>query len=294
MATCFVTTSNYANPSFWGSISESASGHTLDFTQLPSWFVVSVEPASSIIWIWDGSTWRAITEAGGGGFASLGSPTELHYFDENLVGDAQAKLPGSDGADTLITGDGADTIEGGLGDDSISASGGNDNINAGDGNDSVWGGDGADTILGGAGDDTLSGNAGNDTISGGDGEDRITAGSGNDTVDGGIGNDTIAGDDFIATGPNLIVNGSFEDTTGMSSMPLGHSAWGGTMTGWTDANGYRIDIQMDDGAGHPVGHVRKEQADRSLRDVAFVQMPGVLVQQKPKVAGGIGEALVRE
>ena len=109
--------------------------------------------------------------------------------------------------------------------------------------------DGADVIRAGDGDDTINAGDGADVIFGGAGNDGITAGSGNDTVDGGIGNDTIAGDDFIATGPNLIVNGSFEDTTGMSSMPWGHSAWGGTMTGWTDANGYRIDLHNDGRGG---------------------------------------------
>jgi Ca2+-binding RTX toxin-like protein len=233
MATYIITTSNYADPSFWGSISESASGHTLDFTALPSWFVISVEPASSIIWIWDGSTWRAITEAGGGGFASLGSPTELHYFNEILVGDAQANLLGSDGADTLITGDGTDTIEGGLGDDSISAGGGSDNINAGGGNDIVWGGDGNDTMLGGAGNDTLSGEAGADTIDGGDGADQIQGGQGGDSIAGGAGNDFILGDGqwYTISGYASVSNGVATDLTVINSADGPIELW------WIDGTG---------------------------------------------------------
>jgi Ca2+-binding RTX toxin-like protein len=200
------------------------SGHTLDFTALPSWFVVSVEPASSIIWIWDGSTWRAITEAGGGGFASLGSPTELHYFTEILVGDAQANLLGSDGADTLITGAGNDTIEGGLGNDSISAGGGND---------IVWGGDGNDTILGGAGNDTLSGEAGADTIDGGDGADQIQGGQGGDSIAGGAGDDFILGDgQWYTIGDHASVsNGAATDLTVINSADGPINLW------WIDGTG---------------------------------------------------------
>jgi len=224
MASYTITTSNYADPSFWSSISVSSSGHTLDFTQLPSWFVIVVEPASSVIWIWDGSTWLSITEAGGGGFASLGSPTELHYFNEILVGDAQANLLGSDGADTLITGDGADTIEGGLGDDSISAGGGSD---------IVWGGDGADTILGGADNDTLSGNAGADTIDGGDGNDQIQGGQGGDSLAGGAGDDFILGDGQWYT----IGDHASGSTGAATTLTVTNSADGPIQLWWIDGTG---------------------------------------------------------
>jgi Ca2+-binding RTX toxin-like protein len=116
------------------------------------------------------------------------------------------------------------------------------------GNDSITGSTNADDVYGGSGNDTINAQGGADTLFGRDGADRINAGSGNDTADGGTGNDTIAGDDFGATGLNLIVNGSFENKTGMFAMPWGHSAWGGSITGWTDANGYRID-RHNDGRG---------------------------------------------
>lgn len=45
-------------------------------------------------------------------------------------------------------------------------------------------------------------------------------------------------------GDNLIINGSFEDTTGMSEQEYGYQG-GGVIPGWTDKDGYRIDVHND-------------------------------------------------
>lgn len=91
--------------------------------------------------------------------------------------------------------------------------------------------------------------AGNDTIDGGDGNDLIYGNEGADSLSGGIGDDTVAGDDFSGNGPNLIVNGSFEDTTGMNLAGYGYNDSDGSVTGWTDANGFAIDFHNDERGG---------------------------------------------
>lgn len=108
-----------------------------------------------------------------------------------------------------------------------------DSVRAGDGNDTIWAGDGDDTVHGEAGDDLFDLGSGNNVAFGG---------TGSDTINGGWLNDTISGDDFIATGPNLIANGSFEDTTGMSPAFYGFFGPGGSAPGWTDANGNQIEF----------------------------------------------------
>ncbi|MDX5402824.1 MAG: hypothetical protein LPK02_11570, partial [Rhodobacterales bacterium] len=115
-----------------------------------------------------------------------------------------------------------------------------DSLRAGDGNDTIWSNNGSDSI---------HGEAGNDFIYTGDGDNVIFGGAGSDTVVAEYGNDTISTDDLIATGPNLIVNGSFEDTTGMWSTGYGFTNTNGTVTGWTDANGKQIDFHTDERGG---------------------------------------------
>ncbi len=92
---------------------------------------------------------------------------------------------------------------------------------------------------------------GNDTLSGGEGDDLIYGETGNDSILGGSGNDTLFGDDAAggtATGPNLIVNGSFEDTSGMTATGYGFVG-NGAIPGWTDANGRQIDVHNDNRDG---------------------------------------------
>ncbi len=88
--------------------------------------------------------------------------------------------------------------------------------------------------------------AGDDTIFGGTGDDTIFGNGGDDQIDGGTGNDTIYGDGGTggATG-NLIQNGSFEDTSGMSSTSYGFVDTGG-IPGWTTKDPHdEIDIHND-------------------------------------------------
>ena len=131
MTTYSVTPANYNNSAFWSAISESASGHVLDFTGLPSSFMASVQPTNNIIWIWDGSAWSSIGEAGAGTTFTLGAPTDLDFFTEVRVGDATAELLGSFGNDTLISGSANDAVDGSSGNDLIQTAAGNDSI-AGD------------------------------------------------------------------------------------------------------------------------------------------------------------------
>ncbi len=108
--------------------------------------------------------------------------------------------------------------------------------------------DNNDAILPGeyGNDDIIVAGAGDDTIVAGDGNDEVYAGSGNDTVNGGDGNDYIRGDNSgaYATG-DLITNGSFEDTTGMSESSYGYNEYG-QMPGWTlsDPN-VKVDVHDD-------------------------------------------------
>ncbi|MEC7760731.1 MAG: Hint domain-containing protein [Pseudomonadota bacterium] len=89
-----------------------------------------------------------------------------------------------------------------------------------------------------------SGSSVKQVIYGHGGDDYLQGGSTGDELYGGAGDDTLIGEAFAATGPNLIVNGSFEDTTGMTDV-----AWGmrgtGMIPGWTESNGYVVDLHDD-------------------------------------------------
>ncbi|WP_298494445.1 Hint domain-containing protein [uncultured Maritimibacter sp.] len=82
------------------------------------------------------------------------------------------------------------------------------------------------------------------SLAGGGGHDYLQGGMSGDTIYGGSGNDTIIGEGYAATGANLIANGSFEDTTGMTATVYGDMG-SGTVPGWTEANGYDIDFHSD-------------------------------------------------
>jgi Ca2+-binding RTX toxin-like protein len=92
---------------------------------------------------------------------------------------------------------------------------------------------------------------GNDTLIGGAGDDLIYGEQGDDSIEGNSGNDTLFGDspaEGTSIGPNLIVNGSFEDTSGMATTGYGFEGEG-EIPGWTDANGQDIDVHNDDRGG---------------------------------------------
>lgn len=99
-------------------------------------------------------------------------------------------------------------------------------------------------------DDIIAANAGNDTVLAGDGDDIVFGGDGDDTIFGGAGDDILFGN-----GPNsvqvkdLIVNGSFEDTTGMSTTGYGFVGTG-SIPGWTTLDpDQEIDIHNDNRGG---------------------------------------------
>jgi len=174
MTTYTVTTANYNSAAFWSSISESSAGHTLDFTGLPSTFIVSVQPSSNVIWIWDGAGWNSIGEAGSGSNFNLGTPTDMDFFTEVLTGSAGGSIEGTNAADTLVSGFGNTAINGGNGDDLIDAGGGQDNIDGGGGNDTIDAGSGNDSVQSGQGDDLVETGSGNDTVAVSDDHDNDT------------------------------------------------------------------------------------------------------------------------
>lgn len=104
-------------------------------------------------------------------------------------------------------------------------------------------------------DDIVDAQGGDDTILSGEGDDDIYAGAGDDVVEGGTDNDIIRGDSALTgggsgtpTGPNLIVNGSFEDTTGLTTTGYGFVGEG-SLPGWTEDNGEQIDVHSDGRGG---------------------------------------------
>ena len=177
--------------------------------------------------------------------------------DDSVFGESgNDTLKGEDGNDMLSGGTGDDKLYGGVGDDLIIGGKGNDSVEASMGEDVVYGGDGNDDIWGGVDDDVLLGGEGDDIIDGGNnnqnglsGDDLIYGGGGKDTIDGGEGDDTIYGGNGGAAGPNLIVNGSFEDTTGMDATGYGFKGAGGNVVGWSDDNGTDIDFHSNGRGG---------------------------------------------
>ena len=170
-----------------GAINHSGTGHTLDFSSLPSNFSVDFYPDMDRVLISDGTSNFTIGDGGFGGAADAtsGGTTQPNYFT-NVVG--------SDGADVIDASGGNDTLSGGGGDDFLSGHAGNDNLRGGEGSDQLVGGDdslfgneGDDTLVGGAGDDLLQGEEGNDSIVGGAGDDTVNISdfAENDSIDGG-------------------------------------------------------------------------------------------------------------
>ena len=257
MTTYTVTTANWNKPAFWSSVSEATGGHTLDFSALPSTYTVDIDKATGRIILTDGTTTFTVGEAGYGGAsdATLGGGTLLDYFETLTFGDGAHSVTGDADAETLTTGSGNDTIFYGDGADTVRAGDGDDLIDDAPGLDSsptgslVFAEGGNDTAYGTAGDDTLQGGIGDDFLGGDGGNDHIFGGDGADTILGGTGNDRITSDDFTPTGPNLIVNGSFEDTTGTNPVTFGFQGVGGTIPGWTDTTGQTIDLHNDGRGG---------------------------------------------
>lgn len=141
--------------------------------------------------------------------ASHGSELFAQPFDlEGYVLDA--RVNGSNAAETLQGHAGNDTLVGNDGDDSIAGDAAYDELNGGDGNDTLVGGDGNDTLYGSTGDDLLQGGDGNDYLFGGPGMDALHGGAGNDTLFGISGQVLLGedGDDHLsANGESILCDG---------------------------------------------------------------------------------------
>ncbi|MCA8869724.1 MAG: Hint domain-containing protein [Rhodobacteraceae bacterium] len=158
--------------------------------------------------------------------------------------------------DVVYGGEGDDLIYGGDGDDVLfgdSTLGGSETSGgSGSGSGSGCGGSGSgssydDVIHGGAGNDIIYGQQGDDVLTGGEGDDFIVGGAGDDCVSGDAGDDILFGDgaNHPSDTPNLIVNGSFEDLTGLTESTFGYVGIGG-VPGWTSADpALGIDIHGD-------------------------------------------------
>ena len=140
MTTYVVTTSNWNDPFFWSSISESGPGHTLDFSALSSNFSINFDADGNTTALSDGTTTFTIGEPGTGGTdANLGGTSDWSFFNTVF---------GSQGDDTQFGGTGLDVLSSERGDDSLFGGGDNDTLNAGTGNDYLEGGDGNDELVG--------------------------------------------------------------------------------------------------------------------------------------------------
>jgi len=106
--------------------------------------------------------------------------------------------------------------------------------------------DNGDAILPGAtpDSDVIDALGGDDTVLAGNEDDTIFAGSGNDSVEGGGGNDVIFGDSNLDDAVNLIENGSFEDTSGLTATGYGFVG-NGSLPGWTESNDADIDVHSN-------------------------------------------------
>ena len=113
--------------------------------------------------------------------------------DQVIGSEANDRLRGYAGGDTINAGGGADFADGGEGDDQVFGGTGNDVIVDPSGTNYLRGEDGDDYILGGSGFDDANGNMGNDTISGGPGDDYSVGGKDNDMLFGDAGNDIVWG-----------------------------------------------------------------------------------------------------
>ncbi|MCC1495146.1 calcium-binding protein, partial [Cognatishimia sp. F0-27] len=159
MTVYLIDPSNWNDANFWNTIAESADGHVLDFSGLPSSFQLSMVSNTGKLSISDGTTTFVVGDASASGpvDAQLGLPTEFEYF----------------------------SIVGASGNDTFTGSSGSENFSGSDGNDSFYGNSGNDTLSGGDGDDTFS------IYGSGGGLDQIDGGAGFDKIEGSTGNDVL-------------------------------------------------------------------------------------------------------
>ncbi|MDA9019555.1 Hint domain-containing protein [Flavimaricola sp.] len=233
-----VTVSNWNDPAFWASVSETTAGQTLDLSGLPDTYFVRFDADTNILTLSDGTTTFIVGDSDDASRdAQLGGTTQWGFFtnfsgtDGNDVANGTAGddiFDGGGGADTLSGDDGSDTLSGGLGNDSIYGGNGEDNLSGGADNDKVYGGAENDVLYGGAGNDTLTGGTGEDTLYSGDGLDILNGEDGDDmlygageraTLNGGNGADSLFGGD----GNDRLFGGADDDVTygGLGNDELG-------------------------------------------------------------------------
>jgi len=119
------------------------------------------------------------------------------------------------------------------------------------GDDEMHGGAGNDLMFGGSGDDTMDGGEGCDIVAGGCGDDLVLGGLGSDLVVGQWGDDILYGDTMSSgtgSGVNYVVNGSFEDTTGLQPREFGFV---GEIPGWTNIGDGNPEVVNDGWVGMP-------------------------------------------
>jgi Ca2+-binding RTX toxin-like protein len=116
---------------------------------------------------------------------------------------------------------------------------------------------------------------GDDTLLGGAGDDLIFGEGGNDVIDGGTGDDVLYGDSGAEGGTvtaDLIVNGSFEDTSGMTTTSYGYVATG-SIVGWNTVDPTdQIDVHNDErGSVEPADGDNWLDLEASPGDIAAYQ-----------------------
>ncbi|THH38648.1 hypothetical protein E4Z66_03505 [Aliishimia ponticola] len=226
MTTYVVTTSNWNSAAFWNAIDESSSGHAIDFSGLPSTYLITVDSDNGRLTIDDGTTTYVVEDTSGTGpaDATLGGATLFEYFDSFSGGAGDDDIYGGSGDDTISGGDGVNVLEGEDGDDYLignASSGGHTYLDGGDGADVLDGSagrydiasyhdsaqgvvidltDGAPESGGEAAGDTLidieqidGSHLADDYIRGDDSGQQIKGWAGNDTLIGGAGDDRLVG-----------------------------------------------------------------------------------------------------
>ncbi len=156
-----------------------------------------------------------------------------------------------DGNDAILPGEVGD-------DDIIFALGGVDIVDAGEGDDDVYAG------------------SGDDTVDGGNGNDLVFGGSGSDTLNGDDGDDVLIGDGPNGAGTNLLVNGSFEDTTGMT--PTGFGFKGNQVPGWqTVPSSDLVDVHNNNRGGVPAtdGNNWLDLSENTDQTQIYQDVPGI-------------------
>ena len=171
----------------------------------------------------------SIEETWGGDFADV--------FDGSGVIDAELRLRGNAGADTLIGGALDDKLFGGSENDLLQGNGGGDYLKGEGGVDRLEGGAGRDFLVGGADNDTLLGGSEIDYLIGATGLDA----EGVDFLDGGAGDDWLFADalDTIQGGEgrdNIIARGPTGLNVDLAATSI-EDTWGGAFADVFDGSG---------------------------------------------------------